>query len=70
MSAKRVGVTRWEDIPGESIERYWQRVRDAGLEPVDLCGESPSIDGLRGLVLTGGIDIDPARYGAERHEKV
>jgi putative glutamine amidotransferase len=66
----RAGVTRWEDIPGESIERYWQRLRDAGLEPVDLHDYTASLDGLAALVLTGGIDIDPARYGAERHEKV
>jgi gamma-glutamyl-gamma-aminobutyrate hydrolase PuuD len=66
----RVGVTRWEEIPGESIERYWQRLRDAGLEPVDLHGpDAADIDGLSALVLTGGADVDPARYGAERHEK-
>jgi putative glutamine amidotransferase len=70
MLTAKVGVTRWEDIAGESIERYWQRLRDAGLEPADLRDTTASLDGLSGLVLTGGIDIDPARYGAKRHEKV
>ncbi|HXH22081.1 MAG TPA: gamma-glutamyl-gamma-aminobutyrate hydrolase family protein [Dehalococcoidia bacterium] len=67
---RRVGVTRWEDVAGESIERYWQRLRDAGLEPVDMHGPGCTLEGLSGLVLTGGVDIDPARYGAERHERV
>lgn len=66
----RVGVTRWEDVAGESIDRYWQRLRDAGLEPFDLHDRDASIDGLSGLVLTGGVDVDPGRYGAKRHEKV
>jgi putative glutamine amidotransferase len=67
---RKAGVTRWEDIPGESIERYWQRLREAGLEPLDLHRGSSRGDGFDALILTGGVDIDPARYGAERHEKV
>jgi gamma-glutamyl-gamma-aminobutyrate hydrolase PuuD len=70
MTAARVGVTRWEDIPGESIERYWQRLRDAGLDPVDLHAGDASLDSLSGLVLTGGVDVDPARYAETPHEKV
>jgi gamma-glutamyl-gamma-aminobutyrate hydrolase PuuD len=66
----RVGVTRWEEIPGESIERYWQRLRDAGLEPVDLHEPGATLAGLSGLVLTGGADVDPARYGEAPHERV
>jgi gamma-glutamyl-gamma-aminobutyrate hydrolase PuuD len=66
----RVGVTRWEDVAGESIERYWQRLRDAGLEPVDLHDAGVTLKGLSGLVLSGGVDIDPARYGEAPHERV
>jgi putative glutamine amidotransferase len=66
----RVGVTRWEDVAGESIERYWQRLRDAGLEPVDLHDAGVTLQGLSGLVLSGGVDIDPARYGEAPHERV
>ena len=29
-SRPRIGVTRWEDVPGELIEQYWDRVREAG----------------------------------------
>lgn len=25
----RIGVTRWEEVPGEHIEAYWERVREA-----------------------------------------
>lgn len=73
--APRVGVTRWEDVPGEAVDRYWARVVEAGAAVVDLDESSaarvtelaPSLDAL---VLTGGIDVDPARYASERHPKV
>jgi len=73
--ASRIGVTRWEDVPGEAVDRYWARVVEAGGAVVDLDESSsarvaeiaPSLDAL---VLTGGIDVDPARYAAERHAKV
>ena len=72
----RIGVTRWEDVPGEALDRYWSRVTEAGAEVVDLSEETapriaeiaPTIDAL---MLTGGIDVDPAVYNApERHPKV
>ena len=62
-SRPRIGVTRWGDIPGERIEDYWERVEDAGGEAVDLRGVDISITSLDGLILTGGLDIDPQRYG-------
>ncbi len=71
----RIGVTRWSDVPPEALDRYWARVREAGGDVVDLdeaaAGRvselAPSLDGL---LLTGGIDVDPECYGAERHAKV
>ncbi len=71
----RIGVTRWDDVPDEARDRYWARVTEAGGEVIDIneanqadVGEiAPTLDGL---VLTGGIDVDPAIYGAERHPKV
>jgi putative glutamine amidotransferase len=71
----RIGVTRWDDVPDEARDRYWARIVEAGGEVVDLdegaaarvAEIAPSLDGL---VLTGGIDVDPARYGEQRHPKV
>ena len=71
----RIGVTRWEDVPAEARDRYWSRIREAGGAVVDLDEAAaervselaPTLDGL---LLTGGIDVDPACYGAERHPKV
>ncbi len=65
-----VGVVRWEDVPGETIERYWDRLREAGLEPIDVHEPSQTLADCRGLVLTGGVDIDPERYDESRHERV
>jgi putative glutamine amidotransferase len=73
--ALRIGVTRWEDVPGEAVDRYWSRVQEAGGEVVDLDETvanrvtelAPLLDAL---VLTGGIDVDPLRYAAERHVRV
>ena len=68
-SRPRIGVTRWEDIPGERIEDYWERVEEAGGQAVDLRGIDVSIASLDGLILTGGLDIDPKRYGEEPQER-
>ena len=65
----RIGVTRWEDVPGERIEYYWQRIDEAGGEPLDLRGVETDVSTLDGLVLTGGLDIDPSRYGQESHPR-
>jgi putative glutamine amidotransferase len=75
MGAPRIGVTRWEDVPPEALERYHARVIEAGGEVVDLSEDSVGriaaiVDELDGLMLTGGIDVDPVVYGAERHVKV
>ena len=68
-SRPRIGVTRWEDVPGEPIEQYWEQVRNAGGDPVDLNSDAPDPKRLDGLMLTGGFDVGPERYGAEPHPK-
>jgi putative glutamine amidotransferase len=73
--APRIGVTRWSDMTGEAVERYWARAREAGAEVIDLDeaaagGVAELAPRLDALVLTGGIDVDPGRYSNERHRKV
>lgn len=70
----RIGVSRWENVLGERIAYYRRCLRRAGGEPVDLYGlhgQPPHelLEGLSGLVLTGGADIDPSLYGQERHPR-
>lgn len=71
----RIGVTRWDDVPPEARDRYWARLTESGAEVIDLdeaavgrvAELAPTLDAL---LLTGGIDVDPTVYGAERHVKV
>ena len=70
----RIAITRAEEVAGERWEDYADRIREAGGEPVaiDLAewqpdGPPPEFDAL---VVTGGVDIDPAKYGEERSARV
>ena len=51
----------------KKAEPYAEALRAAGLDPVSFQPErgAPSLDGVAGLVLSGGTDIDPALYGAK-----
>jgi putative glutamine amidotransferase len=78
MTRPRIGITRGlsstkpvDEVPA-TYQNYHARVREAGGEPVDLhpALETPPeqlLDGLDGIVVSGGPDINPAVYGQDVH---
>ena len=63
----RVLVTRAEEVPGESWDDYADCLEAAGAdcEAIDLdeWQRGTGVESYDGLIITGGIDIDPACYG-------
>jgi len=62
---KRVGVTYRNP---EKLEPYEKALRTVGIEPVRIHPDDRKpIDGLDGLLLTGGTDVNPKLYHEDRH---
>jgi putative glutamine amidotransferase len=64
----RIGVTA---DPGYDVGEYEAAIRQAGGEPVRWMPDVTRIDAdlrnVDGIILSGGEDIDPARYGQALH---
>lgn len=60
----RAGITFRNE---SKLGPYEQALREVGIEPVRISLDAPPpIESLDGLVLAGGTDINPARYGQRR----
>jgi putative glutamine amidotransferase len=58
-----IGIT-----PSNRLNDYLESVKRAGGEPRVLSVDAPpSLDGLDGILFTGGGDVDPAHYDKARH---
>ena len=64
----RILVTR-PDGEANPWEAYAEGIAAAGAEPIDGHPGAPP-EHYDGLLLTGGVDIDPARYGEAPHRTV
>ncbi len=66
--APRIGVT-WVTPGDAKSDNYLNAVKRAGGEPVPLLAGAASwdkeLEGIHGLLLTGGGDVHPSRYGQE-----
>ena len=65
---KRVITVRGTDMELHQTEPYEHALRAAGIEPLVLSpAEAEKTEGFDGLVLMGGSDVNPSRYGEAAH---
>jgi len=67
-------ITRAEEVVGEQWEDYARCVEDAGGEAIPFdCGTFVGVADLPehdGILVTAGVDVDPARYGQVASDRV
>lgn len=67
-------ITRAEDVLGEDWDDYGRCVERAGGEPLAFdCASFTTVEALpsfEGLIVTAGVDVDPAGYGQVQSERV
>lgn len=62
----RIVLTRGR-TPATPYAAYADRLRDAGAEPIEVVDAEDVPDSFDGVLLAGGPDVAPARYGQEVH---
>lgn len=63
--SKRVGVTYRER---DRVAPYEEALRSVGIEPVLISpDDSATLEGIDGLLVTGGTDVNPKLYGQAPH---
>src|SRR5579875_965115 len=67
MRAPRIAITVDSQGPSKGYTNYFDRLVEAGAEPVVLVpgtiALADALDGIDGVLIPGGTDVDPARYG-------
>jgi putative glutamine amidotransferase len=66
----KIGITTSPKRGSEYYDTYKRAVEAAGAEVVDLPPGTSAIGDLDGLLLPGGWDVDPARYGEKPDSNV
>ncbi len=73
-SRPRILISRAEDVLGERWDDYAECIARAGGTPVaaDLgaAGGVEALEPIDGVIITAGVDLDPARFGEERSDRV
>jgi putative glutamine amidotransferase len=62
----RIAIPRWRAPTAERTRHYLRSIRRAGGE-FALLGLEDDVQGIDGLLLTGGGDVDPRLYGEQPH---
>jgi len=66
MYTPRIAITVGSEGSEKGYGNYIKRINEAEAEPVIAapdCDPEALLDGVDALLLTGGVDVDPARYG-------
>jgi putative glutamine amidotransferase len=72
-----IGVTFSARVSNDEATRraasaYLGALEEHGAEVVEMLpdGEAPAVEGLDGLLLAGGVDVDPSLYGDPPHSRL